>query len=186
MKTTVERRRLRLRQGDITQVQVDAIVNAANSSLMGRGGVDAAIHRAGGVSVLEEHKRIVTQRGPLPASQAVITTGGNLPARYVIHTVGPIWQGGPEQRAQPAGQRLPGEPELAADHSLRTVAFPSISTGAYGYPVLRAARVALSEAVAFLERESSLVEIPFVLFDSGTVEAYQEALTELRPGGEGT
>lgn len=175
--TTINQTRLSLIQGDITRQATDAIVNAANSSLMGGGGVDGAIHRAGGPAILEECKQIVARQGRLPTGKAVITTGGNLKAKYVIHTVGPIWHGG--NRGEPAllASAYRESLKLAAERNLRSVSFPSISTGAYGYPVDEAARVALGAVISFLkEQPTSVKEVVFVLFDSGTLTSYTSAL----------
>jgi len=181
MEVVVQNTRLSLKQGDITEQTTAAIVNAANSSLLGGGGVDGAIHRAGGPAILEECKKIRDESGPLPPGEAVITTGGRLKAKYVIHTVGPVWHGGNR-----------GEPELLASayrHSLGlaqakglvSLSFPSISTGAYGYPVDRAARIALQTVLSFLKKETSLKEVAFVLFDHRTFSSYCQALQELLP-----
>ena len=179
MEVEIRGSRLQMAQGDITLEDVDAIVNAANSSLMGGGGVDGAIHRAGGPAVLEECKRIVEEIGRLPAGQAVITTGGHLPARHVIHTVGPIWSGGRRGEAETLGSAYRESLALALDKGLKTVAFPSISTGAYGYPVRQAAGIALGEVASILERELGLQEVRFVLFDTSTYDAYAAALKDL-------
>jgi len=177
---TINRAKLIVTQGDITLQTTDAIVNAANSGLMGGGGVDGAIHRAGGPAILRECKRIVARQGRLPTGQAVITTGGNLKAKHVIHTVGPVWRGG--------GKGEPGLLASAYRESLKTAAengggslsFPSISTGIYGYPVEPAARIALDTAAAFLEEGSASVrEVVFVLFDAETMAAYSSALIEI-------
>ena len=166
-------------QGDITRQATDAIVNAANSGLMGGGGVDGAIHRAGGPAILEECKKIVARQGRLPTGQAVITTAGNMKAKHVIHTVGPVWRGGgggePELLASAYRESL----KLAAANQLVSVSFPSISTGVYGYPVEKAARIALKEVVSFLAVPTSIKEVVFVLFDERTFEAYAEALREV-------
>src|SRR5437867_9117151 len=135
--------RLELDRGDITRENVDAIVNAANSSLMGGGGVDGAIHRAGGPAILDECRRIVEARGPLPAGEAVITTGGRLPARRVIHTVGPRWRGGDRGEAATLASCYRNSLALAASEGVSSLAFPSISTGAYGFPIDEASAVAL-------------------------------------------
>jgi len=177
----VDSRTLRLEQGDITRMAVDAIVNAANPGLLGGGGVDGAIHRAGGRAIYEECKAIVAQRGPLPAGQAVKTTGGNLPAKYVIHTVGPVWEGGGAGEAVTLASAYRESLRVAESYGLRTVAFPSISTGAYGYPVDGAAGVALAEVRRFLRDDArSVREVTFVLYDEGTMDAYRAALGELR------
>lgn len=166
-----------LEQGDITRHEADAIVNAANSGLLGGGGVDGAIHQAGGPAILEECKRIREQRGRLPAGQAVITTGGRLPARCVIHTVGPIWSGGASGEPETLASCYRESLELAAKHELGSIAFPSISTGAYGYPVPAAARVAVDAVRAWISaHEGALDRVSWVLFDAATYEAYREAL----------
>ena len=164
-------------QGDITKQATDAIVNAANPSLMGGGGVDGAIHRGGGPAILEECRQIVARQGRLPTGQAVITTGGNLKARYVIHTVGPVWHGGNGNEAELLGSAYRECLKLASDNKLGSIAFPSISTGAYGYPVDEAAKIAVSTVVTFLrEQATSLKEVVFVLFDSQTYQSYCSAL----------
>ncbi|MBN2076458.1 MAG: O-acetyl-ADP-ribose deacetylase [Dehalococcoidales bacterium] len=164
-------------QGDITAQKTDAIVNAANSGLMGGGGVDGAIHRAGGSAILEECKQIVKKQGRLPTGKAVITTGGNLPANYVIHTVGPVWNGGNNGESELLASAYRESLALAAEHNLKSVSFPSISTGIYGYPVEKAALVAVSTVKDFLKnRKSSIKDITFVLFDAGTYSAYARQL----------
>ncbi len=168
-----------LKQGDITRESADAIVNAANSSLLGGGGVDGAIHRAGGPEILEECKQIRAKQGGCPTGEAVITTAGRLPAKKVIHTVGPVWQGGDQGEAVLLASAYRNSLSLAAAHGLKTVAFPSIGTGAYGYPVREAARVALRAVREFLEKNTSLSQVTFVLFDARTLEAYQEAAQEI-------
>jgi O-acetyl-ADP-ribose deacetylase (regulator of RNase III) len=178
---TVNQARLAIIQGDITRQATDAIVNAANSGLMGGGGVDGAIHRAGGLAILEECKQIIAKQGRLPAGKAVITTGGNLPAKHVIHTVGPIWHGGSKGEAALLESAYRESLKLAAEQKLASLSFPSISTGAYGYPVAEAARVAIRTAVSFLtEQITSVKEVVFVLFDPATYQAYSSALEEIR------
>jgi O-acetyl-ADP-ribose deacetylase (regulator of RNase III) len=172
----INKTQLVLKQGDITREDVDAIVNAANSSLMGGGGVDGAIHRAGGPAILEECKRVRAERGPLPTGQAVMTTGGNLKALHVIHTVGPVWRGGRSAEDEFLASAYRNSLALADEKGLRSVAFPSISTGAYGYPVDEAARAALRAVVEYLRGESGIAEVRFVLFDGGTYRAYESAL----------
>ncbi|MGA2004757.1 MAG: O-acetyl-ADP-ribose deacetylase [Terriglobales bacterium] len=174
---------------DITKETTEAIVNAANSSLLGGGGVDGAIHDAGGPSILAECRRIVEKIGTLPAGKAVITTGGRMPAKFVIHTVGPIYRSVPQVRARSMGVS-PGaartEPEtlascyresirLADDHAIRTLAFPSISTGAYGYPVHEAAEIAVRTVLQHLPPCVQLHHVRFVLFDLATCAAYIRA-----------
>jgi O-acetyl-ADP-ribose deacetylase (regulator of RNase III) len=172
---------VRLVQGDITNMETDAIVNAANSSLMGGGGVDGAIHRKGGPQILEECKRIRATEWPqgLPTGKAVITTGGNLNAKYVIHTVGPVWHGGNRGEPELLRQAYQNSLRLAVDKGLKTLAFPSISTGAYGYPVEDASVVALKAVREFLEKEDSLDEVVFVLFSGQALEAYSDKAREM-------
>ncbi|MBS7645187.1 MAG: O-acetyl-ADP-ribose deacetylase [Candidatus Bathyarchaeia archaeon] len=167
---------IRIVQGDITEQDVDAIVNAANPSLMGGGGVDGAIHRRGGPAILEECKRIRRSRYPrgLPTGEAVITTGGQLKARHVIHTVGPIWRGGGAGEAELLAKAYRSSLRLAVENGLHSVAFPSISTGAYGYPVEEASRIALEAIKEFLEREDKLKEVRLVLYTREVYEAFKE------------
>ncbi len=171
--------RLSIIQGDITLQATDVIVNAANSGLMGGGGVDGAIHRAGGPAILEECRQIVARQGRLPTGQAVITTAGNMKARHVIHTVGPIWHGGSRGEAELLASAYRESLKLAADSSLASVSFPSISTGVYGYPVDKASRIALRTVADFLSKTTSIKEVIFVLFDSRTFEAYAASLREI-------
>jgi len=168
-------------QGDITDVEADAIVNAANSSLMGGGGVDGAIHRRGGPKMLEECKRLRAREWPrgLPTGKAAVTTGGNLEARYVIHTVGPIWRGGSRKEPELLVEAYRNSLKLAVSKRLKTVAFPSISTGAYGYPIKKASRIALTTVKDFLEKEDSLDRILFVLFSRDDLEVYRDAGKEV-------
>ena len=172
-------RRLELIRGDLTGQQVDAIVNAANSSLMGGGGVDGAIHRAGGPAILQACRRIVEAKGPLPAGQAVITVAGRLPARHVIHTVGPRWRGGDGGEAKTLDRCYRSSLALAAEKGLSSVAFPSISTGAYGYPVEQAALVAVRAVADMLRAGSPLRLVRFVLFSEADFDAYRRALASL-------
>ena len=181
MEKMINKTRLSLIHGDITRQKTDAIVNAANSSLMGGGGVDGAIHRAGGPAILEDCKKIVAQRGPLPAGQSVITTGGNLKAKHVIHTVGPIWHGGKKGEPETLASAYRECLKLAVGSGLKSISFPSISTGAYGYPPEQAARTALATVIDFLKENTSLEEVHFVLFDSRTLDAYSRILGELQP-----
>jgi len=175
----INRTKVSVIQGDITRQTTDAIVNAANSSLMGGGGVDGAIHRAGGPAILEECKRIVSRQGQLPTGKAVITTGGNLRAGYVIHTVGPVWYGGSKGEPELLASAYRESLNVAAESRLASISFPSISTGAYGYPTLEAARVALNAVASFLrERVTSIREVVFVLFDEATLASYASALKE--------
>lgn len=177
--STVGNGKLTLQRGDITRQEVDAIVNAANSSLMGGGGVDGAIHRAGGKAILEECKQIRQMHGGCSPGEAVLTGAGNLNATYVIHTVGPIWRDGRAREEEILGNAYRNSLKLAEENQVRSIAFPSISTGAYGFPVEKAARIALSVCLDFLKLAQSVSEIRFVLFDDFTLRAYQEALDAL-------
>jgi O-acetyl-ADP-ribose deacetylase (regulator of RNase III) len=171
--------KISLMRGDITRQSVDAIVNAANSGLLGGGGVDGAIHRAGGPSILEECKQIRNVQGPCAPGGAVITGGGNLAAKHVIHAVGPIWRGGTTNEADTLASAYRASLSLAQAFELKTVAFPSISTGAYGYPVDLAAAVAIKTVSEFCQMDHSLEEVRFVLFDEFTFNAYADALNQL-------
>ena len=161
-------------EGDITEQNVDAIVNAANNSLLGGGGVDGAIHRAAGPELLAECR---TLHG-CPTGEARITRGYRLPARWVIHTVGPIWGGGHESEDELLANCYRRSLELAVRNGARSVAFPAISTGVYGFPLERATRIAVREVLAFMENNPSLEKVLFVCFDSRTRNCYQLVLTE--------
>jgi O-acetyl-ADP-ribose deacetylase (regulator of RNase III) len=165
-------------QGDITDVDVDAIVNAANSTLMGGGGVDGSIHRKGGPRILEECKRIRVKQWPegLPTGQAVVTSGGYLKARHVIHTVGPVWRGGTHNEAELLARAYRSSLELAVSAGVRTIAFPSISTGAYGYPIGEASGIAIAAVKEFLEKEDGLDRVLFVLFTEHDFDIYKERI----------
>ena len=175
----INQARLSLMKGDITQQATDAIVNAANSSLMGGGGVDGAIHRAGGPAILAECKQIVSRQEHLPTGKAVITTAGNMNAKHVINTVGPIWHGGSQGEAELLASAYRESLKVAAENSLSSIAFPSISTGAYRYPIDEASQVAIGTVVSFLSKATSIKEVVFVLFDSLTFDAYTSALSEI-------
>jgi O-acetyl-ADP-ribose deacetylase (regulator of RNase III) len=175
---TVEGTRIILVQGDITGEIVHAIVNAANSGLMGGGGVDGAIHRAGGVKIKEECRVIVDRIGRLPAGQVVITGGGNLLAKYVIHTVGPVWRGGDKGEEETLASCYRKSLELAGSHLLQSIAFPAISTGVYGYPPDSAAKIAVSTVIKFLSSENTSLElVEFVLYDGYSYGIYESELT---------
>lgn len=166
-------KKIRLKRGNIVDEDVDAIVNAANSSLMGGGGVDGAIHRAAGPEMHEECLAIVNKMGRLEPGKAVITGGGNLKASYVIHTVGPIWHGGNRGEEEILRNAYHNSLKLAEERGLKEISFPSISTGAYGYPVDLAAKVAIETVSEFLKDKDMVVN--FVLFDDRTYEAYKNA-----------
>ena len=168
---------LELVTGDITRQTTDAIVNAANSRLAGGGGVDGAIHRAGGPSIMAETRQKYPQG--CPTGEAVITGAGQLPARYVIHAVGPIWNGGQSREAEQLASAYRKSLEAAVAQQCQSVALPSLSTGAYAYPVALAAHTALATVVAFLREHQQPSLVRFVLFDRGTYEAYARALGEL-------
>lgn len=165
-------------QGDLTRQDVDAIVNAANASLMGGGGVDGAIHRAGGPTILEECRRIVAHQGTLSPGEAVITSAGRLPSRHVIHTVGPVWGGGRQGEAETLARCYRNSLRLAREHGLLSVAFPSISTGAYGYPVAEAARVAVRAVQDDVTSARGLALVRWVLFTEADRRVYEEALAQ--------
>jgi O-acetyl-ADP-ribose deacetylase len=168
---------------DITKESTDAIVNAANSSLLGGGGVDGAIHRAGGPAILEECKMIVAKVGRLPAGQAVITTGGRLAAKHVIHTVGPIYRDGCQHEAETLASCHHESIRLADARALESICFPAISTGAYGYPVAEAAAIAVSAALQALSVTTHLKHVRFVLFDAPTLHVYTSAARKLQKSG---
>ncbi len=166
-------------QGDITLQDTLAIVNAANSSLLGGSGVDGAIHRSGGPQILEECKKIRARQGGCPTGEAVITGGGNLKAQYVIHTVGPIWSGGGKGEDSLLANAYLNSLGLAKSIGIKTISFPSISTGAYGFPTDRAARVAARTVKECLEGQNTLEEVRFVLFSQRDLKIYREAWEEL-------
>ena len=171
---------IRLVQGDITQFAVDVIVNAANSDLVGGGGVDGAIHRAAGPQLMLELNR-VRPKGGCPSGGAVLTGAGALPAKFVVHAVGPIWRGGGFQEDDILAEAYETSLKLAAEKKAVRVSLPSISTGAYGFPVEKAARVAVAAAAAFLRKTTGTVkEVVFVLFDRRTLDAYEKALEAVR------
>jgi len=166
---------LSLAEGDITKEETDAIVNAANSRLAGGGGVDGAIHRAGGPTIMQECRKI----GGCPTGQAVITTAGSLKAKYVIHTVGPVYQGGKKGEAALLKSCHIESLKLASAKKLRSVAFPAISTGVYGYPVDEAARIALTTVIDYLREHKDIELIRFVLFGKTTYEIFAGELKKI-------
>ena len=169
--------RIQLLQGDITTVPADAIVNAANSALAGGGGVDGAIHRAGGPSILAECRRL----GVCETGDAKATTAGDLPARWVIHAVGPVWQGGGQGEDGLLASVHRRAIEVASELGARTVAFPAISTGVYRFPVDRAARIAIETTSETLERYPNVERVTFVLFSDDHLGAFERALNEITP-----
>ena len=164
---------------DITQETTDAIVNAANSTLLGGGGVDGAIHRAGGPAILAECREVVRSIGRLVAGKAVITTGGNLAAKHVIHTVGPVYRGGESNEAETLASCHRESIRIADEHQLTSLSFPAISTGAFGYPESEAAPIAIAAAIEALAPAKHVKKCRFVLFDVSTVRAYQRAAEKL-------
>ena len=164
-------------RGDITKTKADAIVNAAKSSLMGGGGVDGAIHRAGGPSILEACKQIINQTGPCPTGEAVITTAGNLPAKYVIHTVGPVWSGGLNGEPEKLASCYRNALRLAAKNHCRTIAFPNISTGVYGYPKPEAAQIALSAIMETLPLVPEIEKVLLVCVDQENFDLLRQLTT---------
>jgi len=164
-------------KGDITKIKVDAIVNAANSSLLGGGGVDGAIHRAGGPKILEECMAIREKQGGCKTGEAVVTTGGNLPTKYVIHTVGPVWHGGEHNEESLLASAYRNSLQLAIDDNIKSIAFPNISTGVYHFPKQRAAEIAIETTKKFLESNNPIKEVYFVCFDDENYEIYQSLLS---------
>jgi O-acetyl-ADP-ribose deacetylase (regulator of RNase III) len=178
----VGKAKILLVKGDITEQGTDAIVNAANSTLMGGGGVDGAIHRKGGPKIFEECKRVRATEWPdgLPTGKAVISSGGNLKAKYVIHTVGPVWRGGTRGEPELLAEAYLNSLRVAVSKGLKTIAFPSISTGAYRYPIEKASRIALTTVKEFLEKEDKLDKVVFVLFTRHDLGIYKKAAKENR------
>ena len=170
----MEKDRITVVQGDITKQNVDAIVNAANNTLLGGGGVDGAIHRAAGPKLLDECRTI----GGCKTGDAVITQGYRLPAKWVIHTVGPVWRGGTSGEAELLADCYRNSLRLAIEHGIDTLAFPSISTGAYGYPIDQASRIAVETVAEFLKTNQSILEVRFVCFNSRTYDSFERALEE--------
>lgn len=167
--------KIELMQGDITRLEVDAIVNAANQSLLGGGGVDGAIHRAAGPGLLEECRAL----GGCPVGEARLTAGHGLPAQYVIHTVGPVWQDGRHNEDKLLASCYRNSLQLAVEHKLRSVAFPSISTGAYGFPIERASRIALRIILNFIATEEAAPRVVVTCFSAQDLETYRRVYDEL-------
>ena len=169
-------KRIELFRGDITTLEVDAIVNAANSNLMGGGGVDGAIHHAAGPKLLEECLRIKERQDGCPTGEAVITSGGNLKAKFVIHAVGPIWSNGNTNEAQLLANAYRNSLVLAASNSVKSIAFPNISTGIYRFPKDRAAEIAIREVKTFLSNDDVIEKLIFCCFDEENFNLYNQLL----------
>jgi O-acetyl-ADP-ribose deacetylase (regulator of RNase III) len=171
-----------LLRGDLTRETTDAIVNAANSDLMPGGGVCGAIHRAGGPAIAEQCRKLRAERGPVAAGQAVATTGGQLPAKHVIHAVGPVWEGGDHRESELLASCYREAMRVADELELHSIAFPAISTGIFGYPVEQAAWVAVPTAIETLRSAKHLVLVKFVLFDKPTLDTFAKAaMAQRRP-----
>jgi len=168
--------RIKLLQGDITKIEADAIVNAANTSLLGGGGVDGAIHRTAGPAILEECQKIRARQGGCRIGEAVITTGGRLPAKYVIHTVGPVWNDGRHGEEELLASAYRNSLQLAVEHKIETIAFPNISTGIYHFPKDKAASIAVATVSKFLDHNKELKKVIFVCFDRENYELYEDIL----------
>ena len=171
---------IQLVKGDITKIEVDAIVNAANSRLVGGGGVDGAIHRAGGPAIMHECDVIREKHGGCPTGEAIKTTGGNLPAMNVIHAVGPVWNGGNKNESVLLGNAYLNSLKIAEKNHLKSVAFPNISTGVYGYPLEEAAGIAINIVKEYLEQGTTIEKVVFVCFDLTSFHIYEEKLIALR------
>ena len=167
---------LKVIKGDITRLPVDAIVNAANSSLLGGGGVDGAIHRAGGKQILEECRAIIARQGRCKTGEAVITSAGNMPAKFVVHTVGPVWNGGKNSEAEKLANCYHKSLKLASGGGCSSIAFPNISTGVYGYPKKEAAKIAVETVKKFVG-ETNIQEVIFVCFDEENYRLTEELIT---------
>jgi len=167
--------RIEIIKGDITKLKVDAIVNAANNSLLGGGGVDGAIHRAAGPELLEECKKL----GGCPTGEAKITKGYNLPAKFVIHTVGPIWHGGNYNEGELLANCYKNSLNLAVENGIKTIAFPSISTGAYRFPVERASKIAFNTVIEFLHKHNEIEKVIFCCFDDKTYSIYLQLINSI-------
>ncbi|HEX7628423.1 MAG TPA: O-acetyl-ADP-ribose deacetylase [Candidatus Methanoperedens sp.] len=180
METTIGNTKIILFIGDITEQGTEAIVNAANPGLMGGSGVDGAIHKKGGPDILKECK-MIRESFPegLPTGQAVITTGGELKAKKVIHTVGPVWHGGINKERQQLADAYKNSLKIAIKNGIKTISFPSISTGAYGYPVEKASVAALKAVIGFLKKFDGIEEVRFILHSSHDLATYERALTEI-------
>jgi O-acetyl-ADP-ribose deacetylase len=173
--------KIKVVKGDITKISVDAIVNAANSSLLGGGGVDGAIHRAGGPAILQECRKIIARQGSCATGEAVITTAGNLPAKHVIHTVGPVWNGGINNEEKKLSACYKNSLQLAAANQCRTIAFPNISTGIYRFPKKEAAVIAISTVIEFLQVNDRIDTVYVVCFDEENYTLISEMVKQKLP-----
>jgi O-acetyl-ADP-ribose deacetylase (regulator of RNase III) len=167
---------IQILRGDITKVAVDCIVNAANTSLLGGGGVDGAIHRAGGQAILDDCRKIIAKQGGCKVGQAVITTAGNLPSKFVIHTVGPVWNGGKKNERGNLSDCYRNALQLAVDNNCKSIAFPNISTGIYKFPKEEAAKIAVSTTVEFLSKSDKIDNVIFVCFDEDNFSYIEKQL----------
>jgi O-acetyl-ADP-ribose deacetylase (regulator of RNase III) len=173
---------IKLIHGDITKIKVDAIVNAANTSLLGGGGVDGAIHRVGGKTILEECIKIRERQGGCKVGEAVLTGAGELPAKFVIHTVGPIWHSGNENEDQLLSDAYRNSLQLAIENKVESISFPNISTGVYNFPKDRAANIALSTIIDYLKPDHTIKDVIFVCFDQENYDIYDKLLNRENNG----
>lgn len=171
--------KLKVFKADITKLQVDVIVNAANTSLLGGGGVDGAIHRAGGPEILEACRKIIARQGGCKVGEAVITTAGKIPSKFVIHTVGPVWNGGTKDEAQKLANCYTNSLKLAIENNCKTIAFPNISTGVYDFPKEKAATIAVQTVNRFLQDHQNIEEVVFVCFDDENFNLVNKELKNL-------
>jgi O-acetyl-ADP-ribose deacetylase len=171
--------RIQITKGDITKIPVDAVVNAANSSLLGGGGVDGAIHRAGGPEILEACRKIIARQGNCKTGEAVITPAGKLPAQYVIHTVGPVWNGGGKQESEKLKNCYLNALQLAVNHQCKSISFPNISTGIYRFPKEPAAKIALNTTKEFLDNNHQIEKVLFICFDQENFELMQQVSSQI-------
>lgn len=171
--------KLKAIQGDITTIKCDAVVNAANTSLLGGGGVDGAIHRAGGKQILEDCRKIIARQGGCKVGEAVITSAGNMPAKFVIHTVGPVWNGGVKDEEQKLANCYQNSLKIALENNCKTIAFPNISTGIYKFPKDRAAKIAIQTVNEFLSKEKNIEEVIFVCFDGENLNFIKKEIDKI-------
>jgi O-acetyl-ADP-ribose deacetylase (regulator of RNase III) len=172
--------KIELAKGDITKTSVDAIVNAANTSLLGGGGVDGAIHRAGGPEILNDCRKIIAKQGGCKTGEAVITRAGNLPAKFVIHTVGPVWNDGENNEAKKLSNCYKNSLRIAVENNCKTIAFPNISTGIYGFPKDKAAQIAVETVSEFILQNGSIEKVIFICFDEDNFELIKKELGHLK------